>query len=80
MSLKQKTLTGLAWIVIDNFSNPGIQFIVGIILAGLLSPREFGLVGMIIVFIAVSLLFIDRDKANNVLFLCHLHKKLEGSE
>jgi teichuronic acid exporter len=59
MSLKQQTLTGLTWSVVDNFSNLGIQFVVGVILARLLSPREFGLVGMIAVFISVSLLFID---------------------
>ena len=37
----------------------GITFIVGIILARLLSPREFGLIGMITVFIAVSESFIN---------------------
>jgi O-antigen/teichoic acid export membrane protein len=59
MSLKQKTFNALAWSVTDNVTNLGIQFIVGIILARLFSPREFGLVGMITVFISVSFLFID---------------------
>ena len=45
--------------MVDNISNLGIQFVVGIILARLLSPVEFGLVGMITVFISISLLFID---------------------
>ena len=59
MTLKQKTLSGLKWSFTDSFVNQGIQFIVGIILARLLSPSEFGLIGMITVFIAISQTFID---------------------
>ena len=59
MSLKQKTITGLLWSFIDTFAGQGISFIVGIILARILSPREFGLIGMITIFIAVSQSFID---------------------
>ncbi len=59
MSLKQKTVSGLLWSFIDQFANLGITFIAGIILARLLSPREFGLIGMITVFIAVSESFIN---------------------
>lgn len=59
MSLKQKTVNGLFWSFIDNFSNLGMQFLIGIILARILSPREFGLIGMLTVFIAISQTFID---------------------
>ena len=59
MSLKQKTVSGLLWSFIDNFARLGIQFIVGIILARLLSPKEFGLIGMLTIFIAISQSFID---------------------
>ncbi|WP_167616508.1 lipopolysaccharide biosynthesis protein [Maribellus sediminis] len=58
-NLKQKTIGGLFWSFIDNFAKLGIQFIVGIILARILSPREFGLVGMLTIFIAVSQAFVD---------------------
>ena len=54
MTLKQKTVNGLLWSFIENFSNQGITFIVGIILARLLTPEEFGLIGMITIFIAIS--------------------------
>lgn len=54
MSLKQKTTSGLLWSFADNFSNLGIHFIFGIILARILSPEEFGLVGMLTIFVAVS--------------------------
>jgi teichuronic acid exporter len=59
MSLKQKAISGLTWSFIDSFFGQGIQFVVGIILARILSPREFGLIGMISVFIAVSQTFIN---------------------
>ena len=59
MSLKQKTISGLTWSFIENSAKHGITFIVGIILARLLSPREFGLIGMITIFIAIAQVFID---------------------
>ncbi|MDX8339302.1 lipopolysaccharide biosynthesis protein [Draconibacterium sp. IB214405] len=59
MSLRQKTLYGLTWSFIDQIANLGITFIVGITLARILSPREFGLIGMITIFIAVSYTFVN---------------------
>lgn len=64
MSLKQKTIHGLTWSFIDSFTSSGFSFIVGIILARILSPREFGLIGMITIFIAVSQSFIDSGFSN----------------
>lgn len=64
MSLKQKTVSGLLWSFIDQFSNLGVSFIAGIILARLLSPIEFGLIGMILIFIAVSETFINSGFSN----------------
>lgn len=58
MSLKARTISGLFWSAVDSFSNYGIHFIVGIILARLISPKEFGLVGMITIFISISTTFI----------------------
>ena len=58
-NLKQKALSGLTWSFIDNFAQRGITFIIGIILARLLLPSEFGLIGMITIFIAISTSFVD---------------------
>lgn len=52
------------WSFVDGFVNQGFQFIVGIILARLLSPREFGLIGMLAIFIAISQSFIDCGFSN----------------
>lgn len=63
-TLKQKTITGTIWSFIDSFANQGIQFIAGIVLARILSPREFGLIGMLTIFIALSQSFIDSGFTN----------------
>ncbi|MFD1031311.1 lipopolysaccharide biosynthesis protein [Metaplanococcus flavidus] len=58
-SLKKKTIGGLLWSFGDLMGNQGIQFIIQIILARMLLPEHFGLIGMIIVFIAVSNSIVD---------------------
>lgn len=57
-SLKNKTIKGLVWNAIDNFAGLGIQFLIGIVLARLLSPSEYGIIGLITVFLAVSEAFV----------------------
>ena len=64
MTLKQKTIIALTWSFIDNSARQGVQFIAGIILARILAPREFGLIGMITIFIAVSESFINSGFSN----------------
>ena len=64
MVLKQKTVTGIIWSFIDTLADQGITFISGIILARILSPEEFGLIGMITVFIAISQSFINSGFSN----------------
>ena len=58
-SLKYKTKKGLYWNTASNFASRGIQFIFGIILARLLSPDAYGVIGMLTVFIAVVSVFVD---------------------
>lgn len=56
---KNKSFIHLFWSFADNTSQQILNFIVGIILASLLLPEEFGLVGIITVFIALSNVFVD---------------------
>lgn len=63
-SLKKKTLSGLFWSFSDLFLNQGIQFVIQVVLARLLLPEEFGLIGMITVFIAISNSIIDSGFTN----------------
>lgn len=54
MSLKKKAIHGLKWSLIDSVSLRSITFVIGIILARLLTPKDFGVIGMITIIIALS--------------------------
>ena len=45
-NLKQKTKKGLYWSAASNFANQGMRFVFGLILARLLSPDAYGVIGM----------------------------------
>lgn len=62
--LRRKTISGLFWTFSDLIMNQGIQFVIQIILARLLLPEDFGLIGMITVVIAVSNSILDSGFAN----------------
>jgi teichuronic acid exporter len=57
--LKRKTVKGFFWSSIESFLSQGQGIIFGIILARILSPEEFGLLGMITIFISVGQVFVD---------------------
>ena len=64
MSLKSKTVKGTAWSFLDNIANQGVSFGVGIVLANLLTPEEYGLIGVILIFIAVFNAIVDSGFSN----------------
>jgi teichuronic acid exporter len=57
-TLKDKTIKGVGWSAVDQVSNQGITFLVSLVLARLLSPDEYGLIGIITIFISVFNIFI----------------------
>ena len=63
-SLKQKTLNGVIWSFLERFSVQGIQFILQIFMARLLTPEDYGVVAMLAIFIAISQSFIDSGFSN----------------
>ena len=62
--LKQKTVKGLAWSTIQNLMNHGVQFLLMLFMARLLSPKEYGLIGLTVVFISIAGTFVDSGFAN----------------
>lgn len=52
--LKKKTINGIVWSATEQFSVQGIQFILGIILARILLPSDYGMIGMLAIFIGIS--------------------------
>lgn len=63
-SLKNKTIKGTAWSAADAFLGQGVTFIVGIILARLLSPDEYGLIGICLIFNTVLNGIVDSGFSN----------------
>lgn len=58
-SLKAKTIKGTAWSAIDNVTQMGVSFMVSIVLARLLSPDDYGLIGIIAIFTTVCTAIIN---------------------
>lgn len=57
--LKQKTATTIKWNAIDRISSQLLYAMVGVVLANILTPEDFGLVGALLVFQAFAILFVD---------------------
>lgn len=57
--LRQKAASGMVWTALQKYSTMFIQFISGIILARLLTPYDYGCIGMLMIFIVVAESFID---------------------
>lgn len=58
-SLKGKTLKGTVWSAVERFSVQGVIFVVMLVMANLLSPDDYGIVGMIAIFIEVAQSLVD---------------------
>lgn len=57
--LASKTKKGLQWSALERILTQGIQLAISLYLARLLGPTAFGLVGMLVVFIAIANVFVD---------------------
>ena len=57
--LRQKTKIGILWNIIEKIAVQGIGFVLNIILARLLTPYDYGIVGMLTIFLTFSNVFID---------------------
>ena len=57
--LRQKAISGVIWSSVQKFGTLGITFVSNIILARLLTPDDYGCVGMLMIFILLANTFID---------------------
>ena len=58
-NLKRKAASAMVWTALQKYSTLGIQFISGIILARLLTPYDYGCIGMLSIFLVLAGTFID---------------------
>jgi len=88
-SLKNKTVKGLGWSALDNVARYGMQFVIGIVLARLLSPDDYGLLGLTGIFTVVCTALVNggfttalirkkdaTDDDFNTAFICNLGMSL----
>lgn len=73
-SLKKKTIKGVIWSSLERFSTAGVNFIIGLIIARLLSPKEYGIIAMLAIFMSISQSIIDSGFSNALV------RKLDRSE
>ena len=63
-AIKDKVLKGVSWQFIEKFGSYALNFIFSVILARLLSPKDFGLIGIITAFFVIAQVFIDSGFGN----------------
>ncbi len=63
-SLTNKTIKGVSWSFVDSIASQGITFLVGLVLARLLTPDDYGLIGIITIFIQVFNSIVDSGFSN----------------
>lgn len=87
--MKHKTVKGLGWSALDNAARYGMQFVIGIVLARLLSPDDYGLLGLVGIFTVVSTALVNggfttalirkknaTDDDYNTVFICNFSMSL----
>ena len=68
MNLKQQAVSGVKWSGVSMGVVTGLQFVTLAVLARLLSPSDFGLMGMIMVLIGFAQLFADMGISNAIIY------------
>ena len=67
MSLKEKTIKGVFWVFVETFVVKFLYFLALIFLARWLGPKEFGLIGMIAVFIELGKVLSDSGMTSSLI-------------
>ena len=63
-SLKAKAVKGVMWSGFERFSTASINFIIGLFIARILSPKDYGIIAMLTIFMAISQSIIDSGFSN----------------
>jgi O-antigen/teichoic acid export membrane protein len=58
-SLRSRTFHALSWSFLESLGIQGVRFVLGIVLARLLFPEQFGLIAMLTIFMVVAQTFLD---------------------
>jgi O-antigen/teichoic acid export membrane protein len=66
-NLKESAVSGVFWVTAERFGIQFVNFVVSIVLARLLMPKDFGIVGIVTVFITIAEVLIDGGLANSLI-------------
>lgn len=69
-SLKSKTISGILWSSIERFSLGIVQFTLNLLMARLLLPSDYGMIGMLAIFLQISQAFVDAGFTNALIQRC----------
>ena len=67
MSLKEQAVSGMVWTFAQQFSTQAIGFIISVVLARLLLPAEFGIIGMIAIFMGIGGALVESGLASSLI-------------
>lgn len=73
-SIKEQTISSAKWSAFEKIGLQGIQFVIGIIMARLLVPADYGIIGILSIFLGISTTFVDSGFGNAII------RKLDRSE
>ena len=75
MSLKKQTFSGLVWTIADTLILKGLFFAATILLARILGPADFGLIGLISVFLALGVSIVDSGLSSSLIRTVNVENK-----
>ena len=73
-SIREQTISGVKWNTIGSLSSKGVHFVLGLMIARILVPDDYGVIGMLAIFLSVSQAFIDSGFSNALI------RKLDRTE
>lgn len=74
-SLSDKMMSGFTWTAIERVFSQLVVFVIGIIIARLITPDEYGILGILMVFVNVASVFIDSGLGSALIYYNELKEK-----
>lgn len=67
MSIKHQVTIGFIWNAIERFSGNLLSLLIGVILARILTPEDFGLMGMLVIFTSLATAFVESGMGSGLI-------------
>ncbi len=78
--LKERTVRGLAWSAVGRFGTQALRFSLSVVLARLLAPADFGLVGMVLVFTGLATVVAELGLGASLVHRWSAAEDIDGGE